>query len=90
MISGGSNTAYWLSHYLIDIFTHAILALITYYMIKVYNIDAPNVAYLFAAFCAANPLFTYVLSFLFTNDSIASIFIRLFYIGFGVVAPIAI
>jgi len=90
MISGGSKIAYWLSHYLIDFLTHALPAFVSLHMIDIYKIDAPNVAYLFTTFCFANPLFVYVLCFLFTNDSIASIFIRLFYIGFGVVAPIAI
>ena len=36
MISGGSNIAYWLSHYLIDFLTHAIPAFVSLYMIDVY------------------------------------------------------
>jgi hypothetical protein len=89
VISGGSKVAYWLSHYIVDVLTHAIPAVLTIYSIGVFEVNAPNVESLFIGFCLANPLFVYSLNFFFTNDSIASIFIRVFYFAFGGVAPIA-
>lgn len=89
VISGGSKIAYWLSHFIMDVITHAIPASLTLYTIDLFEVNAPNVSYLFIAFCFANPLFIYALNFLFSNDSIASIFVRVFYFAFGGVAPIA-
>lgn len=39
-------------------------------------------------FCLTNPLFIYSLQYLFSNDTKASIFIRVFYFALGGVAPI--
>lgn len=89
MISGGSKIAYWLSHYIVDVLTHAIPAVLTIYSIELFEVNAPEVESLFICFCLGNPLFVYSLNFFFTNDSIASIFIRVFYFAFGGVAPIA-
>ena len=41
IISGGSKLAYWISHFVVDVITHAIPACITCYSIKVFNVDAP-------------------------------------------------
>ena len=75
VISGGSKVAYWLSHYIVDVLTHAIPATLTIVSIDLFEVNAPQVESLFIGFCLANPLFVYALNFFFTNDSIASIFV---------------
>ena len=69
--------------------THALPAMLTLYTIDIFEVNAPRVNIIFLAFCLANPLFVYSMNFFFNNDSIASIFIRVFYFAFGGVAPIA-
>jgi len=73
---------------LIDICTHAIPAIIACTTIKILNINVPQIEILFAWFVFTNPLFIYAISFLFSNDSMASIFARVFYFALGAVAPV--
>lgn len=89
MISGGSKIAYWLSHYILDVLTHSIPATLTCICIKVFEVNAPEVETIFFWFCLANPIFIYAMHFVFYNDSMASVFIRVFYFAMGGVAPIA-
>lgn len=89
IISGGSKLTYWLSHYLIDVATHAVPALVAIISIWVFKIDAADSEVLFAWFCVTNPIFIYAMQFCFKNDSQASVFIRIFSFMFGSVAPIA-
>jgi len=55
-----------------------------------FNVDAPEVDIVLQYFTFANPLFIYAISFLFDTDFKASIFIRIFYITFGGLAPISV
>lgn len=59
IISGGSKIAYWLSHYLVDITTHAIPAVLTCICIVYFQVDCPEIEVLFLWFCLTNPLFIY-------------------------------
>ena len=54
------------------------------------EIDAPDVEEVFFIFSLVNPIFVYMLSFVFDTDSKASVFVRIFYFAIGGVAPIAI
>lgn len=72
-----------------DVCTHAIPAIIACTTAKVLSIDVPEIETIFAWFVFTNPLFIYAISFLFSNDSMASIFARVFYFAFGAVAPVA-
>lgn len=54
------------------------------------EIDAPDTYTLLTAFSFVNPLFVYVLSWLFENDVQASVLVRVLYFAFGGAAPIAI
>ena len=54
------------------------------------EVDAPDVEHVFFIFSLANPIFVYLISFIFDTDSKASVFVRIFYFALGGVAPIAI
>jgi ABC-2 family transporter protein len=41
IISGGSKLAYWLSHYFLDVITHALPAFITCCCVDVFQVDVP-------------------------------------------------
>jgi len=58
--------------------------------IMVFEIDAPEPEILFFWFALVNPLFIYCVTFVFDNDALASIILRIFYFVLGGVAPIAI
>ena len=90
MISGASKLAYWTSHYVVDVIMHIIPAVIAVTMIRYLEIDAVDCEYVFGAFCLANPVFIYAISFFFDQDAKASVIVRVFFFVFGGVAPIAI
>ena len=54
------------------------------------EVDAPDVEHVFFIFSLTNPIFVYLISFIFDTDSKASVFVRIFYFALGGVAPIAI
>ena len=89
IISGGSKLTYWLSHYVIDVVTHAVPAGVALAAIWHFKIDAAGSEVLFGWFVTINPIFIYAVQFCFSNDSQASVFIRIFCFMFGSVAPIA-
>jgi len=89
MLSGGNRFVYWLSHYIVDVFTHFIPAAVTIFSINYFDQKVPQAEYLFALFSFVNPLFLYTVSFFFENDAKASIFIRILYFAIGGIAPIA-
>ena len=74
---------------MVDICTHAIPAMVACTCTKLLKIDVPQIETIFTWFVLTNPLFVYAISFLFANDSMASIFSRVFYFAFGAVAPVA-
>jgi len=63
MLSGGNRFVYWLSHYIVDVLTHAIPALVTLLSTHYFNSKVNQAEYLFILFCLVNPLFLYVVSF---------------------------
>jgi hypothetical protein len=65
VISGGSKVAYWMSHYLVDVISHAIPATVTCLSITFFEINAPEVELIFMWFCLTNPLFIYSVQFFF-------------------------
>ena len=58
--------------------------------IWLFEIDAPEPEILFFWFALVNPLFIYCVSFVFDNEGLASVLLRLFYFILGGIAPIAI
>jgi hypothetical protein len=56
----------------------------------VFDLDIPNVYWLFIAIVLANPAFIYFFSFLFEKDDAGSLAIKLVYFLFGMIAAIAI
>lgn len=90
MVSGASKIAYWTSNFFVDFLYHQLIAQTARYGIYYMEIDAPDIEEVFFIFSLVNPIFVYVLSFLFDTDSKASVFVRIFYFAIGGVAPIAI
>jgi hypothetical protein len=64
-------------------------AIVACFCVKLLQIDVPGIEKIFTWFVFTNPLFIYTISFLFSNDGMASIFARVFYFAFGAVAPVA-
>ena len=54
------------------------------------KVDAPDIEHVFFIFSLVNPIFVYMISFVFDTDSKASVFVKIFYFALGGVAPIAI
>ena len=54
------------------------------------EVDAPDIEHVFFIFSLVNPIFVYMISFVFDTDSKASVFVKIFYFALGGVAPIAI
>ena len=78
-----------MSHYIIDLVTHSIPAILTCLALSYFEISAPDVEVLFFWFVITNPMFIYSAQYFFQNDGQASVFIRVFYFALGGVAPIA-
>lgn len=90
MISGSSLSAYWISQYISDVLfqvPHATLAIAG---VWIFNIDAPEVMYLFFGIVMVNPLFIYVFSFFFDKEDSASMAIKIVYFLYGIIFPITI
>lgn len=90
MVSGSSLTAYWLGHYLGDIVFQAIPSIVAMIGIQAFGIEVPHAWVLFLVNTFTNPPFIYFLSFLFEKDESGSSFVKMIYIVFGIIAPIAI
>ena len=54
------------------------------------EVDAPDIEHVFFIFSLVNPIFVYMISFVFDTYSKASVFVKIFYFALGGVAPIAI
>jgi len=63
MLSGANRSVYWLSHYIIDVLTHLVPAVVTILSTSYLNKKVHDSEYLFALFSLVNPLFLYVISF---------------------------
>jgi len=90
MVSGSSLTAYWLGHYLGDIVFQMIPSVVAVLGIYAFDLDVKPSWVLFAINTLANPPFIYFLSFFFEKDEAGSSFVKLIYLGVGIIAPIAV
>jgi len=90
IVSGGSLSAYWLSHYLGDIifqFLPVIVAIICY---TSFGVDIPDSWVILVVFVFVNPPFIYFLSFFFRKDSTAGIVTSVIYLFFGGICCIVV
>lgn len=55
-----------------------------------FGVDAPDIEHVYFWFSICNPIFVYAFSFVFDSEFKGSVFVRLFYFGFGAVAPITV
>jgi len=90
MVSGSSLAAYWIGNYIADVLFQLIPAGVAIAGIHIYDIDAPKVEYLFLLLIFANPVFIYAFSFLFNKDEGGSLFMKIIYFCFGIIAPITV
>jgi len=65
-------------------------ALIGVIGVKAFDLDVPDVGYLFIAVVFCNPPFLYFLSFFFDKDESGSFFVKILFFLIGVIAPIAV
>lgn len=90
MISGCSLTAYWVGNYIADIMFQSIGAIAAVIAIKVFDVDVPYAWVLLILVVLANPAFVYFFSFFFEKDDAGSLSVKLLYMLFGVIAPLAV
>mmetsp|Transcript_18312 Transcript_18312/g.28136 ORF Transcript_18312/g.28136 Transcript_18312/m.28136 type:complete len:317 (+) Transcript_18312:1175-2125(+) len=90
MVSGSSVAAYWISNYIADILFQLVPVGVAVAGIHIYDIDAPKVEWLFALLIFSNPAFIYAFSFFFSKDENGSLFMKIVYFCFGIIAPITV
>jgi hypothetical protein len=90
MVSGSSLTAYWMGHYLGDIVFQTIPSAVAIAGIYIFDIDVKPSWLLFLVHIFVNPPFIYFLSFFFQKDEAGSSMVKLVYIVFGIIGPVAI
>ena len=88
MISGSSLSAYWIANYISDVIFQVPHASLAIFGVWLFDIDAPEVMYLFFGIVLVNPLFIYVFSFFFEKEDTASMAIKIVYFLYGIIFPI--
>ena len=68
MISGCSLSAYWVGNYIADIIFQCLPAIVGIAGIHAFDIDVPQVEWIFLVVVFANPAFIYAFSFLLEKD----------------------
>ncbi len=90
MVSGSSLSAYWVGNYIADVIAQIIPATVAVLGVKWFDIDAPEVVWLFVLTIFSNPVFIYAFSFFFEKDEEGSLFMKIIYFCFGIICPITI
>lgn len=88
-MSGASINAYFLANFAVDVILHLIIEGATIIYIHVFGLDIPQVWVLCLLFALANPAFIYFWSLLFEKEGAASSSIRIIFILFGCILPMA-
>jgi len=87
-LQGASVTSFWIANYLVDLFTHMIVAISCLIFINIFDIDVPYAWVLLLLFAIADPPFLYFISLFFQKDSSAATATRTVYLIAGAVLPI--
>lgn len=90
IVSGIKLPAYWLGHYVKDIFLQCIPSMFVLILINAYDMDLPQVWVLIIINIFANPPFLYALSFAFAKADAASTAVGFLLFLVGFLGPIAL